>query len=932
MNSFVTDSAFHLLQRTVLSKPVDLLPETQFFLYNGHMPETLLRTKLFVPPLRPNLVPRPHLIERLNQDLRRGHKLTLVSAPAGFGKSTLVSNWLEESNVQAAWLSLDQGDNDPVRFWTYLIVAIQNIHQEVGSEARQIISAPHLRSTEPVVISLINDISQLATDLIVVLDDYHLIEAGQVHASLTYLLEHQPPNLHLILITRADPSISLARLRAHGRLVEIRAVDLQFSIEEAAILFNDVESLNLNRQQVEILNRRAEGWIVGLNLAALSLKGQPAFESIMARFTGSHKFILDYLTEEVVELLPDAQRQFLLRTSILDRFCTRLCVAVTGNPSSQQLLDELRSGGLFLIHLDAKDMWFRYHHLFAEVLQSLLERDHPDEVGALHLRAAEWFEREGHAGEAVDHALRSDDMTWARELVLKHGQSFLYRGEVATVLRWLDALPNEMKSQDPSVALACCWALFLSGHNSAIEPQLEKASEAYERLVGEGSLNGTEQQMVASQLAMMRSVLARDQGEHARSVAHAEEAARLVPSEMLEFFGVQWNMLAAARAGAGDFDGAIEAYKRGIVLAHAEGNLVSAYGCTYGQAMYLIVQGRLNEAEGLCRTAVDSAINEGNGDFPATGWLYVAMARIELERNRLDEAGAYLDTGLRIARPGGFSEAERSGRYLQAHLAAARGDMATAKNIFHNTAQIVNAMDESYQTGELNWEWAKLCLKAGDLDAAREKLDILEEKSAATKHANLLLWRRWLVPRLLYDEKRYQEALTALEESIRHTRSAHSNGELIRLLVLQAVVLEALGDRLPARSALQEALTLGASGGYIWRWLDVGPGIGPLLRDLRGDGDISQANQPYLNSLLDACQATFGESVRHQPGALLDPLTPRELEIMHLIGKGYSNPEIASKLVVSLNTIKKHTSNIYGKLGVRSRTQAIARAQQLNLL
>jgi LuxR family maltose regulon positive regulatory protein len=869
---------------------------------------------------------------QLNRGLEQDCKLTLISAPAGFGKSTLVSGWLAESRLQAAWLSLDQGDNDPVRFWTYLIAAIQTIHLEMGVEARQIVTVPQLRSTEAVVISLLNDISQLAHDLILVLDDYHLIEEGEVHDGLSYLLEHHPPNLHLILITRVDPPVSLARLRAHRRLVEIRAGNLQFSSDEAAILFNDMGSLNLKPEQVEALTRRTEGWIVGLNLAALSLKGQPASETIIDRFTGSSQFILDYLTEEVFGALPDPHRQFLLRTSILDRFCAPLCAAVTGDPASRQLMDELRSNSLFLIPLDDGGTWFRYHHLFAEVLYALLERNHPGEVDALHLKAAAWFESEGHAGEAVDHALRSGDMVWAREMVLKHGLPFMHRGEVATVLRWLDALPESGDGSDPSVPLARCWALFLSGQNSAIEPQLEQANDTYERLVSEGSLSGTQQDFVAAQLAMMCSVLASGRGEHARSVAYAEEATRLVPSEMLETIGTQWNMLAAARAGAGDFDGAIKAFGRGILLALAKGNLIAAYGATYGQAMYLLVQGRLNEAEELCRSAIDRAENDGHGEFPAAGSLYIAMARIELERNHLDEARTYLETGLRIARPGGFGETVRTGRHLRGHLVAAHGDLVAAAEIFQDTERIVNAFDNPYLTGELNWEWARLCLKAGDLDAAREKLHILEEKSAATQHANLLLWRRWLFPRLLCAEERYEEALAALNETIRRARAVHSNGELIRLLVLQAVVLDALGDRASAYTAIREALSLGAPGGYIWRWLDAGPTLGSLLRDLKDDPDTSQASQPYLDSLLDACQAALGESLPTQPEELLDPLTPRELEIMRLIGGGYSNPEIARELVVSVNTIKKHTSNIYSKLEVRSRTQAIARAQQLNLL
>jgi LuxR family maltose regulon positive regulatory protein len=892
--------------------------------------DQLLTTKLYIPQLSADHIPRPRLYTCLDEGLTR--KLTLVSAPAGFGKSTLVAGWLSESDQTAAWFSLDEGDNDPVKFWTYLIAAIQTIHQETGIEARQIVSAPQLRSIEPVVISLINDISQLPHDLFLVLDDYHVIETEDVHAGLSYLLEHQPPNLHIILNTRADPAMSLARLRAHSQLIEIRAEDLQFSTEEAATLLNEKMGLNLKPEHIEALNTHTESWVVGLQLAALSLKGQRSYEAFIEKFTGGHQFILDYLIEEVLVRLPRAQRAFMLRTSILERFCDELCRAVTGDPSSGQMLDQIRKSNLFLIPLDIEEHWFRYHHLFAEVLYALLEQDHPDEIALLHLKAAAWFESEGYPDEAVEHALRSGDMARARELIVKHWLPVLHRGEVGTVLRWLGALPEEMKADDPILALAYCWALFLSGKNSAIEPYLEQASNAYARLVDEESLSDVEQGQVAAQLALMRSVLARSRGEHAESVAQVEEAACLMPSEMLEGIGTTWNMLAAARAGAGDFDGAIEAYGQGITLSHAEGNLVGAYGCIYGQAMYMLVQGRLIEAEELCRSAIDRAVHEGHGDFPAAGSLYITMARIELERNRLDGSVAYLNTGLQIARPGGFSEAVRTGRHLRAHLAAAHGDLDAAVNIFQDTERIVNAMDDPYLTGELNWEWAKLCLLAGDPDAAREKLRILEEKIVTTQHANMLLARRWLFPRLLYAEERYEDTLSALDESIRHARSMKSNGELIRLLAMQALVLNVSGNHMPARSALREAVTLGAPEGYVRRWLDAGSGLEPLLYALISDRDTPQSFHPYLDSILEACQATFGESTQPQPGELPDPLTPRELEIMRLICEGYSNPEIADELVVTINTIKKHTSNIYGKLGVRSRTQAIARARELNLL
>jgi len=894
------------------------------------MSDTLLTTKLYAPQITPELVPRPHLARHLSEGLRR--KFTLVSAPAGFGKSTLVTGWLAETGQPAAWLSLDEGDNDPVRFWTYVIAAIQAVNQELGDEARQIIRSPQLRSAEPAVISLINEISKLTHDLILVLDDYHVIEAGRIHDRLGYLLDHQPPNLHIVLITRADPPLSLARLRAHGQLIEIRAADLQFSSDEAAMLFNDVMDLHLQPQQVAALNLRTEGWIVGLQLAALSLKRHPAYESFIEQFTGSHQFVLDYLTEEVLRALPDAHRQFLLRTSVLERFCGALCHAVTGNTASHQLLDEIQKGNLFLIPLDTGGRWFRYHHLFAEVLRALLERDHPDEVEELHLRAAVWFDDQGHAGEAVNHALRSGDVAQAKELILKHWLPTAYRGEVATVLRWLDALPEKVIGDDPFVALASCWALFLSGQRPAIVPHLKCANDAYERLVSDGTLSGALQSLVAAQLAMMRSVLARGRGEHAESIAHAEQAARLVPPEMPETAGTAWIMLAVARAGAGDLDGAIEAYGRGLELAYAAGNPVGAYMCTYGRAMYLMLQGRLNEAEETCRSAIERAAREGHGDFPATGWLHMAMARIELERNCLERVEAYLNDGLRIARPGGFGEIQRSGRYLHAHLAAAGGHLDGAVEIMKDAERIVSAMDDPYLSGELNREWTMLYLNAGELDAARKKLTVLAAKSAVTQHAHLLFGCDWMTARLLCAEGRHDQALAGLDEAIRRIRATNSMGELIRLLALQAVALNARGKREPARSVLREAVELGAPGGYIRRWLDAGPPIGPLLRDLRDEGNTPQALHPYLDALLDACRTAFGGMALQPEGVMLDPLTARELDVMRLICAGYSNPDIASELVVALNTVKKHTSNIYGKLGVRSRTQAIARVRDLGLV
>ena len=409
----------------------------------------------------------------------------------------------------------------------------------------------------------------------------------------------------------------------------------------------------------------------------------------------------------------------------------------------------------------------------------------------------------------------------------------------------------------------CPWLFagrsFSAGNSTAIAPPLERASEAYDRLVAEGALSGAPQNLVASQLAMMRSVLAMGRADHAESVACGEEAVRLVPAEMSEVAGTPWNMLGVARAGAGDYEGAIEAHRRGMTLTHREGNLIGYHSCTYARAMYAIIQGRLNEAEDVCRTAIERAAREGHADIPAVGWPHVALARIELERYRLDEAQACLDRGLQIARHGGFGELQRAGRYLGAHISAARGDLEGALALLKDTERIVSALDDPYVSGELAWKWATVCLHGGQWDAARAKLAELEQACAVTRHANLLLARDWLTAGLLCAEGCYAEALVGLDEAIRRVRASNSVGALIRLLAQQAVALEARGRRDSARSALREALERGAPEGYVWRWLDAGPSIAPLLRDLRDQSDTPQVLHAYLDALLDACQRAFGD-------------------------------------------------------------------------
>ncbi len=882
-----------------------------------HMSQALLSTKLYIPSTRDEIVWRRRLAGKLEDGL--SGQLTLVSAPAGFGKSTLVASWLSRP---AAWLSLDKGDNDPARFWSYVVAAIQQIKPEIGQSAQEMLNSPKLRESEPAVISLVNDLTSIS--LILILDDYHVIDNPRIHNSLGFLLEHQPPQLHVILITRADPPLPLARLRAHGQLNEIRAYDLQFSTEETTNLFNTLLNFNLSASQVKILVQHTEGWIVGLQLAALSLKKQPSYDIFIEQFTGSHQFILSYLTEEVLNILPTAQRDFLLRTSILDSFCASLCQAVTGHVNAHEMLDTVRISNLFLISLEVHGQWFRYHHLFADLLRALLHRDYPDDVIALHEHAAEWYEQHGYISEAVQHALHTQKYSQVKALILRHWTAAAYRGEITTVLEWLDALPDNVKQDDLSLLLARCWILHLSGQTIAIAPYLERAIQLYEQAVSD---THDEPDLVFPQLSLLSSVLASSQGNYDEAVAYAEKAVETAPLDILPISGSAWNLLAAARISAGDIDGGIDAFGHGIKLAYAGGNLLSACVSTFGRAVYMMYQGQLEAAANSCQAILEQITRDELLDLPASGLLQIALAKIVLERDELDQAEAYLANGLRVARAGGFSEVLRYGRYIQAQLAAAQGNFDEAQAILREAEPIVMAMNDEYLVGELYREWTFLYLAMGEVAKAREMLDLLDKKRAIMPHPGLDIPYKWLTASCLIAETNYDEAFSWLEDAINQLTASNSRGELIRVLAMKAIVLESKAHYTAAHSTLRQALELGASQNYVRRWLDGGPRIAPLLTTFRNNDVASQEFSPYLDAILAACQAQFGHKVLQN-----SLLSEREVEVLRLISRGYSNKAIADELVVTLHTIKKHTSNIYGKLGVTSRTQAVARARELNLL
>jgi LuxR family maltose regulon positive regulatory protein len=884
------------------------------------MSNMLLATKMFIPtsPMD-SLVERSLLHHRLN-DGSEG-KLTLVSAPAGFGKSTLVASWLAGRQDRTAWLSLDEDDNDPGLFWQYVLAALQTIEPDFGLDAKQIIGSPQLHDPRPVLVSMLNEITAESFNVTLVLDDYHLIEAPEIHDSLGFFLEHLPPTAHVLILTRVDPPFSLGRLRACGDLTEIRAADLQFSLDETADFLGRVMNLTLTPEQIAILARRTEGWAVGLKLAALSLQHQSDRAGFIDTFSGSHQYILEYLTEEVLNTLSDARRAFLLRTSILDSFCSPLCEAVTSAPDSSQIIADLLTDNLFIIPLDRRGEWFRYHHLFTQLLQALLHRDFPAEIPNLHLHAARWYDEAGHLAQAAEHTFRSGDMQRARAYVVDHWNDMLHLGGVGTVLKWVKRLPDDMAREDVNLALANCWARYLTGQSPAMTSYISYAESDFHRLVDEGLLAGKQRGLIEAQVYMMRSAFALSQGRFADGVADAEHAVRVVPPEMGIAAGPAWNLLGAARASIGDIDGGIGAYQTGIDIAYHARNFLSAFAAVFWSTIYLIRQGRLTEAHDQCQQALNRAIDDGLSNLPALGLLYVALALIALERNQLEEARKLVEKG------GGFSEALRYGRTISARLYLALGETKMAQSVIQDVERIVLATGNPHAIAEMHAEWAKIQIRLGNPDQVRARLDALCQVDAANlAHPLLRFSLDWLSACTLWFDGNTKPALEIVEAALDRAHELNSDGELLRFLILHALILDAADRPAKSRAVLIEALEIGNGQQYIRTWLDAGEQIVPLLDAARRAAADSSGLLAYLDTLIDVCEATFGSA--SAPNAIL---TDRELEIVRLIEQGYSNPEIADALVVSLNTVKKHTSNIYSKLGVASRTQAIAKARELNL-
>ena len=913
----------------------------------GSGPDVLLATKLHVPRPRPGFVPRPRLAGALDEGLAR--RLILVCAPAGSGKTTLLAGWAPSGNRPVAWLSLDAADNDPVRFWRHTVAALDRARPGIAERVGPLLGPPAPPSFEGLVTALINDLAAQPGDgeVLLVLDDYHLIDAQPVHVSLGFLLEHLPRGLHLVLASRADPPLPLARLRAGGQLAELRAADLRFTAAEAAALLRESAGADLPAAAVAALAARTEGWVAGLQLAALSLRGQADPAGFVAAFSGSHRYVLDYLAEEVLDRQQEELRTFLLETSLLERLSGGLCDAVTGRDGSQAMLERVEQAGLFLVPLDEVRGWWRYHHLFADLLRARLQQQRPGRVAGLHRAAAAWCEEHGLADDAVRHALAAGDTAWAARLVERHVETLLGRSEGATLRRWLSALPAESVRDRPRLCLAQAYGAAMGFQVEALEALLDDAERAF-AVSGDEPYEASAGRPVSSLanvpagIAFLRAVLARLRGDAALASDYNRQAlAQLGEDDWLMRYLVRWNQAAADWLG-----GRPGPAERGLaeVLAElrAAGQFFAGFlamRVCYDLGEVQRAQGNLDAALATCRQALEEA---GESSQTAiTGPAHVGLAQVLYERDELTAALDHATRGVTLCRQLTFTQSLATGLAVVARIRHAQGDAAGALEAIGEAGQARLSPQVITLLNPVPAQRARLQLVQGQVAAAarwaqQRGLGPDDEPGYPREPEYLVL------ARVLLAQNDPGAALVLLERLHAAAVSQDRAGSVIEIGALRALALAAAGEENAAVDALAGALTLACPQGYVRVFADEGPPMAALLGALVA---AQRAEQAAARGVPLGCLArvlrAFGgkdamEGSRRGAAAvvpgLVGQLTARELEVLALLAEGAPNPRIAGQLVVSLDTVKKHVSHLLGKLGAANRTEAVTRARQLGLI
>jgi LuxR family transcriptional regulator, maltose regulon positive regulatory protein len=908
--------------------------------------DVLLATKLYLPHLQPGFVPRPRLVDLLEDALAGG--LVLVCAPAGFGKTALLGDWARRGGRAVAWLSLDAGDSDPARFWRHVVAALDRALPGIAVRVAPLLGPPAPPSFEGLVTALINELAAAPAEgeLLLVLDDYHLIDSPPVHASLMFLLEHLPQGLHPVLASRADPPLALARLRARGQLAELRAAELRFTAGEAAALLREAAGAELPADALVALAARTEGWAAGLQLAGLSLRGQGDVAGFVATFSGSHRYVLDYLTEEVLERQTEQVRGFLLETSLLERLSGELCDAVTGRSDGRAMLEAIEAAGLFLVPLDEVRGWWRYHHLFADLLRARLQQQQPGRVPVLHRAAAAWHEKHGLANEAVGHALAAGDSILAARLIERHFDALFYlRGEGATVQRWLAALPAEVAGSRPRLLLAQALLALAAGRVEGVEAPLDAAGRAFTSMADEPfeSTVGRESWLlnVPATVTTQRAYLAALRGD-------ADGAASFASGALAEIGEDEWLVEGIAR-----WNLALAEWLHGR-LAEAErgfSSTISRWGALGERGLGAVMRdhlgqvqrarGRLDAAQGTYRRTLAITAPPGGPAMPPAGAGLVGLAEVAYERNELDMSLRHVTEGIPLCRQFVYTPPLAAGLATLAWIRQATGDPGGALEAMEEAGRAAPGPDVTVVLNPVPVRRARLQLAQGDLAAAarwteQRRLSPGDEPGYPREPEYLVL------ARVLLCQDRPAEALALLERLHAGAAGQDRGGSLIEICALQALALAASRDNAAAVDALTEALTLACPQGYVRVFADEGAPMAALLGRLVAAqrAERAAARAVPLDYLVRLLRAFDGQHTEPGPGqaasaaaaGLVEPLTAREIEVLGLLAVGKSNPRIADELVITLDTVKKHVGHILDKLGAANRTEAVTRGQQLGLI
>jgi LuxR family transcriptional regulator, maltose regulon positive regulatory protein len=913
--------------------------------------EPLLATKIHVPITRSRLVARARLVQQLNEALEQ--RLALISAPAGYGKTTLVSSWVQSLKTPVAWLSLDEADNDPTRFLSYLVATLQTIVASTGRTIQGSLEGAQPPLLDPAIGVLLNDLMALATNFILVLDDFHTIDNALIHQAIQTLVAHQPPQMRLVIVTREDPQLPLARLRARGQLVELRAHDLRFTPAEVSTFLKDVMGLTLAPKDVDELDNRIEGWIAGLQLAALSIKKSTDPSELIAGLSGSHHFILSYLTEEVLRQLPPAVESFLLQTSVLDRLNASLCNAVTGRQDSEAVLKELYTSNLFVIPLDEEHSWYRYHHLFADLLRGQLKRTQAELIATLHARASIWHEQQGTITDAIEHAFTAGDYERTMHLLEVHARSVVLQGYAQTVEGWLRRVPEEWRVAGPRANLAFTWSLLLRGQLGEIAPYLRNAEAA-----------GGADPAVRAEVLALRAALVSLGGDTEAGCDLAEAAVAEAPEDDPYVESMARFTLATAHNYAGRVAKAVESYRQALPLCRDAGNTLASMLIVSNLGMLYIAQGRLHDAASLCLPVIEAVEQTAGAPTPALATVYGIHSELLYARGEVDALEHQLEKHIALARQGGHVAAVTYGQISLSRVLQARGDFTAARAALDEATALLGQRMPPWVTAQVVAQQVALALAQGDDATALHALTAsgvsAEEPPHHGREVIQIAWLRlfYYLGRQGTGDPYLEQALALADRLLDAAEAAGRRGRSIEILTLRALIHAANRAPRPALDDLGRSLAWAAPEGYVTLFVNEGLPMQLLLADYRSrlerrpESVEIRAMLAHIDKLLVCLRAisattaaapqaetapshSESSSKRRSPFAvpeLVEPLSEREVEVLRLMADGLTYQEAADQLMVSLNTIRFHVKGIYGKLGVDRRAAAIDRARGLGLI